>query len=103
MAKRLPLSFAESAAADLEAILQYYNELESPDAGKCITNQIITKVEKLAIYPDMGRVVPEYGLQYIRELIIPPFRVVYVREEKRVRIIRVWRSERLLTLQEKEK
>jgi hypothetical protein len=29
-------------------------------------------------------------------LIHPPFRIVYRRDTKRVRIVRVWRSERLL-------
>jgi hypothetical protein len=46
----------------------------------------------------MGRVVPEFGLEYLRELIHPPFRIVYRRDIKRVRIVRIWRSERLLKL-----
>lgn len=44
----------------------------------------------------MGRTVPEFDRPLLRELIHPPFRIVYRLEPKRVRIVRVWRSERLL-------
>ena len=45
----------------------------------------------------MGRIVPEFDRTFVRELIHPPFRIVYRLEPKRVRIVRVWRSERLLS------
>ena len=47
-------------------------------------------------YP--GRVVPEFDQPFLRELIHPPFRIVYRREPKRIRVVRVRRSERLLCL-----
>jgi hypothetical protein len=43
-------------------------------------------------------VVPEFDQPFLRELIHPPFRVVNRRDAQRVRIVRVWRSERLLHL-----
>ena len=45
----------------------------------------------------MGRIVPEFDRPFVRELIHLPFRIVYRLESKRVRIVRVWRSERLLS------
>ncbi|MDP2506444.1 MULTISPECIES: type II toxin-antitoxin system RelE/ParE family toxin [unclassified Oceanobacter] len=51
-------------------------------------------------HPDAGRIVPEFGLNHIRELIHSPFRVVYLRQETDVVLIRVWRSERQLELPE---
>ena len=42
--------------------------------------------------------VPEFGLVQLREIIHPPFRIVYRLAEGRVRVVRVWRSERLLDL-----
>jgi plasmid stabilization system protein ParE len=50
--------------------------------------------------PDIGRVVPEFGVEKIRELIHPPYRIVYLREQKAIHVTRVWRSERLLALPE---
>ncbi|WP_339666907.1 MULTISPECIES: type II toxin-antitoxin system RelE/ParE family toxin [unclassified Marinobacter] len=49
-----------------------------------------------------GRVVPEFSLDHIRELIHAPFRVVYLKQAKEVVLIRVWRSERQLDLPESE-
>src|SRR5699024_12150731 len=49
---------------------------------------------------DAGLVVPELGSSHIRELIHSPFRVVYLRQETEVVLIRVWRSERQLELSE---
>jgi len=98
MAKKFQLSFAESAVSDLEDILSYYNEQASPETGNRLVKEIIAQVERLARYPDSGRVVPEFDLEQLREVIHPPFRIVYRREENRVRVVRVWRSERLMKL-----
>ena len=50
----------------------------------------------------MGRIVPEFDQPFLRELIHPPVRIVYCREPTRVRIVRVWRSERVLALPDDE-
>jgi plasmid stabilization system protein ParE len=52
----------------------------------------------LSQHPDVGRVVPELNRANIRELIHPPFRIVYLRQVTELIIIRVWRDERLLEL-----
>ena len=44
--------------------------------------------------------VPEFGLVQLREIIHPPFRIVYRIDAERVRVVRVWRSERQLELSE---
>ncbi len=56
------------------------------------------RIEHLASHPDIGRVVPEFGQVSLRELIHPPFRIVYRRDPDAVRVVRVWRSERRLRL-----
>ena len=78
--------------------LVYFNEQASPDTGRRLVEEIIAQTERLALYPDSGRVVPEFGLEQLREIIHPPFRIIYRREKNKLRIVRVWRSERLLKL-----
>jgi len=56
----------------------------------------VAAVETLATHPDMGRGVPEFHTDDLRELIRPPFPMVYRRDKSKVRVVRVWRSERLL-------
>lgn len=100
MAKKVPISFAASAVSDIEDVRGYYEEQGVPDVGERLVAEIVTRIEKLSEYPDMGRVVPEFGIEHLRELIYPPFRIVYRRDSNKVRIGRVWRSERLLKLPE---
>lgn len=71
-----------------------------PEVGVRLVEEVFQRVEALADHPDMGRVVPEFDQPILRELIHPPFRIVYRRNPERVRIVRVWRSERLLHLPE---
>ena len=94
----MAISFAESALRDLEEVRVWYTEQGVPDVGARLVAEIFRRVEALADRPDMGRVVPEFDQPFLRELIHPPFRVVYRRDPQRVRIVRVWRSERQLHL-----
>ena len=98
MAAQVSITFAVSAINDLQDILAYYEEQSIPDIGKRLVAEIIIDIELLKEQPDMGRMVPEFELEYLRELIRPPFRIVYRRDKKRIRIVRVWRSERLLKM-----
>ena len=92
------VSFAESALSDLAGIQEWYAEEGVPEVGDRLVAEIFERVEVLADHPDIGRVVPEFDQTFLRELIHPPFRIVYRRDPLRVRIVRVWRSERLLRL-----
>lgn len=93
---RIALRFAESALVDLEALRTWYAEQGVPAVGERLVREIIASIEALALHPDLGRVVPEFEQEFLRELILPPFRIVYRRDPKHIRIVRVWRSERRL-------
>ncbi len=100
MSDKIEITFAESAIQDLEDVLLYYQEKNLSHIGERLVNAVFEDIESLTDQPDMGRIVPEFELEYLRELIRPPFRIVYRRDQKQVRIIRIWRSERLLALPE---
>lgn len=96
MSGKAAVTFADSAIADLEDILEFYRKQQIPHVGEKLVGDVIKNIEMLAEQPDMGRVVPEFELPYLRELLRPPFRIVYRRDHKIVRIVRIWRSERLM-------
>lgn len=98
----MELHIAQSALEDLQAIQEYYRERDVPHIGDDFVAAILEHCGMLQIHPDAGRVVPEFNLDHIRELIHAPFRVVYLRQAKEVVLIRVWRSERQLELPENE-
>ena len=93
---KVAIRFAESALADLESIRDWYAEQDVPEVGERLIGEIVASIEALADHPDMGRIVPEFDQPFLRELIRPPFRIVYRRDPEYVRVVRVWRSERLL-------
>ena len=97
------VSFSDSALFDLEQISQYYEDRQLSHIGQELVAGIINRVESLSDHPDIGRKVPEFDDQGIRELIQPPFRIIYVKENSNIYIIRVWRSERMLVLSDDKK
>ena len=94
----ITVAFAESALRDLEGIRAWYAEQGVPEVGDRLVAEIFQQVERLVDHPDMGRIVPEFDQPFLRELIHPPYRIVYRRDPVQVRVVRIWRSERLLRL-----
>lgn len=95
---KVAIRFAESAIADLEALRRWYAEQDVPDVGDRLVREVFTRIEAPRDHPEMGRIVPEFDQQFLRELIHPRFRIVYRRDPRHVRVVRIWRSERLLEL-----
>jgi toxin ParE1/3/4 len=98
MPSRRRVTFANSAVVDLENVRRWYLEQDVPEVGERLLREIVAAVELLADFPESGRVVPEFGVATLREVIHSPFRIVYRVDAERVRIVRVWRGERLLRL-----
>jgi len=96
------VTLSQSAFEDLESIKQYYADLHVPEVGDDFVLAIFEHIESLIVHPDIGRMVPEFNEAHIRELIHPPFRIVYLRSKSSIQVIRVWRSERLLSINEQD-
>ena len=94
----MKIRLTDSAIDDLRELQFYYKEQLVPQVGQRLVTEILDRVETLTSNPDIGRIVPEFNVDSIRELIHKPFRVVYLRESKSIYVIRVWRSERILEL-----
>jgi len=90
------ISLTPSALNDLEQIKVFYQEEGVPQIGEQYVVKIIEHIETLADHPDIGRIVPEFNSPKIRELIHDVFRIVYVRENNAIHVVRIWRSERLM-------
>ena len=96
----MKISLTESALADLQEIRIYYEEQLVPQVGIRFVAEILDRIETLVDNPDIGRMVPEFNVDDIRELIHKPFRVIYLRESTSIFVVRVWRSERELNYPE---
>jgi len=96
MMGKMRVELAQSARDDLADIIEWYKSQGVPHVGVRLVTEIRDRLRQLNTFPDSGRVVPEFGTPWLRELEHPPFRIVYRRDEDAVTVVRVWRSERLM-------
>lgn len=62
------LIWSPDAAADLEAICDYIAK-DSEYYARVFAQGVINAVERLLIFPESGRIVPEYNQKDLREII----------------------------------
>jgi len=91
------VSLAESAVRDLEAVRDWYVSQSAPDVGERLVREVLACLDQLVEFPESGRVVPEFEQPWLRELVRTPFRIVYRMDVDRDRVVRVWRTERLMS------
>jgi len=89
------LIWSPTARLDLKDIAAFIAE-DSASAAERFVRSLFEAVERLADFPESGRIVPEFGDPAIREVIRKPCRIVYrVNSKKRmIEIARVWHAAR---------
>jgi toxin ParE1/3/4 len=87
--------FTKPAITDLQSLVGFISR-DNPQAGEQFGYAIIEKTDKLVDFPFLGRVVPEFRIDILREIIHRPYRIVYrVHEERElIEILRVWHGAR---------
>jgi len=68
--------WTDQAIQDLSDIGEYIAN-DSRRYAKEVVQSLFESVQLLASYPKAGRVVPEFGLSWLRELIMGSYRIVY--------------------------
>lgn len=97
MSTKRRLRFSRHALTQLEQALQYIAERD-PAAAQRLGERVIERVTGLNDFPVKGRVVPELGDPARREIVIPPFRIVYRPTQDEIRIVAVVHGRRVLDL-----
>jgi plasmid stabilization system protein ParE len=87
----IEVRWTQQAADDLAAIKAFISQ-DSSAYALAVVGRLYQAVGQLAQFPDSGRVVPEHGRPEIRELVRPPYRIVYRRRPDVVEILLVFRS-----------
>lgn len=80
----------------VEDIARYIAE-DNPDAAVRWADDLFATVERLADFPESGRMVPEVGSLRIRELKFGTYRVIYSVKDQ-VDVLTVRRSSQLLRM-----
>ncbi|SES36509.1 Plasmid stabilization system protein ParE [Vreelandella subterranea] len=87
--------WTEPALQELDAIAEYI-ALDNPAAASELVQEVFDKTERLENFPQSGRVPHELPNSVYREVVVPPCRIFYREDEKRVLVIYVMREERQL-------
>ncbi|MBM4331634.1 MAG: type II toxin-antitoxin system RelE/ParE family toxin [Deltaproteobacteria bacterium] len=91
MNRRYEVIWAGIAENDLREIMEYI-ATDSPINALKILKKIKQKASSLYTLPERGRIVPELKDQAIliyRELIVPPWRIIYRISEKKIYVLSV--------------
>ena len=91
MKKIYDVIWSETSEKDLMGIVEYI-AVDNPSNAFEIFKQIKQKTSSLYTFPDRGRIVPELqdqGIILYRELIVPPWRIIYRISEKVVYVLSV--------------
>lgn len=95
----LTIKLTESAFLDLEEIESYVSQ-SSPKIGREFVNKIFKKIELLYDHPKIGRKVPEFDNDRIRELFQGKYRIVYrIVSDELVEVLRIIHGSRLKDLE----
>ena len=91
MKKRYDVIWSETSEKDLTGIVEYI-AADSPSNAFEIFKEIKEKASRLYTFPERGRIVPELkdqGIVLYRELVVPPWRIIYRLSKKTVYILSV--------------
>jgi len=92
MSQKYDVIWARVAENDLKEIIEYI-AINSPAHALKAFKKIKQKASSLYTLPERGRIVPELqdqGILLYRELIVPPWRIVYRTSEMRVYVLSVF-------------
>jgi plasmid stabilization system protein ParE len=70
-------------------------EKDSESAAHQTIDRILKRGDTLAAFPQLGRMVERYNRPNIRELIEPPYRIIYRIQKNEIQIIDVFHSAQL--------
>ena len=80
--------------------IEEYISIDNPEHAVKFINNLIDKGDSIAHFPKKGRIVPEFSITEIRELIEKKYRIVYRIKNDRIEILTVFESHRLIRRKE---
>jgi|SRR5258706_4132089 len=89
------------ALDDLEAICLFISR-DAPAMAAVFADRTLRATERLVDYPLSGRIVPELGIDNIREVILGNYRIIYRIREEQVQLLTVHHAARLLDVRKIE-
>ena len=92
----MKIEWTDPAVSDLAAIRDYI-ALDSEENAIRFIGRLLDSVERISVFPQMGRRVPEAGDERLREIIFSGYRIVYRLSPELIQIIAVLHGSRDLS------
>lgn len=87
-------------AVDQARDIASYIVLDKPSVAEKWIDDIFSSVDRLLVFPESGRIVPEISRKDIREVIVGNYRVVYKVSESEIWVLLVKNYRQQLTKEE---
>jgi len=87
--------WTDAAVAQLETIYDYLAQT-SPEYARRIIDRLTKRTKQIAAFPFSGRMVREYELNEVREIIEGSYRIIYLikEDEEQIEVLAVIHSSR---------
>ncbi len=72
----MKVHWTDTAEKHLDTIYSYIAQ-NSPEYAKRMVDRLTRRSQQISSYPLSGRIVPEYEIETIREVIEGPYRIIY--------------------------
>lgn len=89
------LIWSPASRDDLRDIVSFSSR-DSIQRAEAFAYRLIAETDKLQSFPESGRMVPEFDIPTLREIIVRAYRIVYRvdHESKLIEVARVWHAAR---------
>lgn len=88
------IRWTDTAVADLVGIKEYISR-DSALLAHTVVTRLYSAVSQLESFPESGREVPERSDPSLRELVRPPYLIVYELSQDTVNVLTIFHSSRL--------
>jgi toxin ParE1/3/4 len=87
--------WSKQSLGDVDAIAAYIKR-DSHFYAKAVVDKFISTAESIALFPQVGRVVPELNDDLIRERFVYSYRLIYQINDNHIEILAVIHGKRIL-------
>ena len=85
--------WTDAALNQLEAIRDYLAET-SPEYARRVVERLVNRSEQVAAFPRSGRIVPEYEIDEVRQVIEGSYRIIYLIKEDQIEVLAIIHTSR---------
>lgn len=91
----MKIIWSQKSQKQLDKIFEYIAQ-DSPFYANSTVFEIIERAEKVTDQPLQGRIVPEYKKEFLREVFVHPYRIIYELREDVIFVLTVIHEARIM-------